>query len=84
MPIKEKILKELEKAPQKFKALKMKFKGSKKFMDAMDELYKSGIIDEVNGYVKLVRVGDKKKPLSHAQPSPHSSEQKTGQMASTK
>lgn len=60
MPIKEKILRELERAPQKFKALKMKFKGSKKFFDAMDELYKNGQIDEVNGFIKLVKTKEVK------------------------
>lgn len=55
MPIKDRILKELEKGPQKFKTLKTKFKGSKKFYAAMEDLYQKGIIDEINGMVVLTK-----------------------------
>lgn len=61
MPIKEKILRELARGPQKFRALKAKFKASKKFMDAMDELYNNGQIAEVNGLIKLVNKKEVKK-----------------------
>ena len=53
MPIKERIIKELEKGPKKYKALQTKFKASKKFFAAMDELYNNGIIDERNGMIVL-------------------------------
>ena len=55
MPIKDKILKELESGPKKFKSLKTKFKGSKKFYAAMEDLYQKGIIDEVNGLIVLTK-----------------------------
>lgn len=54
MPIKERIINELKVAPKKFKHLKAKFKASKKFFAAMDELYQNGVIDEINGYVTLL------------------------------
>lgn len=53
MPVKEKIIKELQKGPVKFKTLKSKFKGSKKFFTAVNELYDKGLIDEINGLVVL-------------------------------
>lgn len=60
MPIKEKILKEIQEGPKKYKKLQAKFKGSKKFFAAMEELYAEGKIEERNGYIHLV-VKDKKK-----------------------
>ena len=39
MPIKERIIKELQSGPKKYKALKTKFKATKKFFAAMEELY---------------------------------------------
>ncbi|MBQ7006879.1 MAG: VacB/RNase II family 3'-5' exoribonuclease, partial [Oscillospiraceae bacterium] len=60
MPIKDRILKELETGPKKFKTLKTKFKGSKKFYAAMEDLYQKGIIDEKNGLVVLTKPVDKK------------------------
>ncbi|MEG2192929.1 MAG: hypothetical protein RRX95_06605 [Oscillospiraceae bacterium] len=59
MPTKERIIRELEGSAKKFKNLRLKFKGSKKFFAALDELHKEGIIEEVNGFVRLV-----KKPAS--------------------
>ena len=55
MPIKERILKELSEAPMKFKKLQNKFKASKKFFVAVNELYDEGKIEEVNGLVRLVK-----------------------------
>lgn len=55
MPIKDKIIKELESGSKKFKTLKAKFKGSKKFYAAMEDLYQKGIIDEINGMVVLTQ-----------------------------
>ena len=60
MPIKDRILKELETGPKKFKTLKTKFKGSKKFYAAMEDLYQKGIIDEKNGLVVLTKQVNKK------------------------
>ena len=60
MPIKDRILKELESGPKKFKTLKAKFKGSKKFYAAMEDLYQKGIIDEVNGMVVLTKPKEEK------------------------
>lgn len=53
MPIKEKILRELRKGPVKFKKLQSKFKASRKFFAAMNELYNEGLIDEINGTVVI-------------------------------
>lgn len=53
MPIKEKILRELRKGPVKFKKLQSKFKASRKFFAAMNELYNEGLIDEINGAVVI-------------------------------
>ena len=55
MPIKERIIKELQSGPKKYKALKTKFKATKKFFAAMEELYQQGIIDEVNGLIILLK-----------------------------
>ena len=55
MPIKERIIKELESGPKKYKVLKTKFKATKKFFTAMEELYQQGIIDEVNGLIILLK-----------------------------
>lgn len=55
MPIKEKILKELQAGPVKFKKLQAKFKASKKFFLAMEELYSQGKVYEKNGYVHVVQ-----------------------------
>ena len=60
MPIKDKIIKELESGPKKFKTLKTKFKGSKKFFAAMEDLYQKGIIDEINGMVVLTKPKEEK------------------------
>ncbi len=54
MPIKDKILKELQEGPKKYKKLQSKFKASKKFFMAMEELYNEGKITERNGYIHLV------------------------------
>ncbi|MBE6878819.1 MAG: RNB domain-containing ribonuclease [Ruminococcaceae bacterium] len=55
MPIKERIIKELQSGPKKYKVLKTKLKATKKFFTAMEELYQQGIIDEVNGLIILVK-----------------------------
>ena len=55
MPIKERIINELKSGPKKYKALKTKFKATKKFFAAMEELYQQGIIDEVNGLIILLK-----------------------------
>ena len=55
MPIKERIIKELQSGPKKYKVLKTKFKATKKFFAAMEELYQQGIIDEVNGLIILLK-----------------------------
>ncbi|MBQ8604088.1 MAG: ribonuclease R [Oscillospiraceae bacterium] len=68
MPIKDKILKELKDGPKKYKKLRAKFKGSKKFYDAMEELYDRGIITERNGYIHLVDT-EKKMKKAKADPS---------------
>ncbi|MBE6887515.1 MAG: ribonuclease R [Ruminococcaceae bacterium] len=60
MPIKDRILKELESGPKKFKTLKTKFKGSKKFYAAMEDLYQKGIIDEKNGLIVLTKPKNEK------------------------
>ncbi len=67
MPIKDRILKELKEGPKKYKKLRAKFKGSKKFYDAMDELYNRGIITERNGYIHIV---DTEKKLKKAKADP--------------
>jgi len=67
MPIKNRILKELKEGPKKYKKLRAKFKGSKKFYDAMDELYNRGIITERNGYIHIV---DTEKKLKKAKADP--------------
>ena len=54
MPIKERIINELKSGPKKYKVLKTKFKATKKFFAAMEELYQQGIIDEVNGLIILL------------------------------
>ena len=41
MPIKERIIKELQSGPKKYKALKTKFKATKKFFAAMEEFHLS-------------------------------------------
>ncbi|MBR5520689.1 MAG: ribonuclease R [Oscillospiraceae bacterium] len=68
MPIKDRILKELKEGPKKYKKLRAKFKGSKKFYDAMDELYNRGIITERNGYIHIVDT-EKKMKKAKADPS---------------
>lgn len=68
MPIKDRILKELKEGPKKYKKLRAKFKGSKKFYDAIDELYNRGIITERNGYIHIVDT-DKKIRKAKADPS---------------
>lgn len=55
MPIKERILKDLQAGPVKYKKLQSKYKASKKFFDAMEELYNAGRITERNGYIHLVQ-----------------------------
>ena len=67
MPIKDRILKELKEGPKKYKKLRAKFKGSKKFYDAMDELYARGVITERNGYIHIV---DTEKKLKKAKADP--------------
>lgn len=54
MSAKEKILKELQSGPKKYKKLMAKFKAGKKFFSAMEELYREGKIEERNGYIHLV------------------------------
>ncbi len=54
MPIKERIINELRENPKKYKKLQAKFKASKKFFAAMEELYNEGKIEEKNGYIHLV------------------------------
>ncbi|MBQ3008991.1 MAG: VacB/RNase II family 3'-5' exoribonuclease [Oscillospiraceae bacterium] len=61
MPIKEKILKEIQEGPKKYKKLQAKFKASKKFFMAMEELYNEGKIVERNGYIHLVVPKEKKR-----------------------
>ena len=64
MPIKEKILKELQAGPVKYKKLQARFKANKKFFIAMEELYSSGKIYEKNGYIHMVVKSEKKKDSS--------------------
>ena len=61
MPIKEKILKDLQAGPVKYKKLQSRYKASKKFFQAMEELYNAGKITERNGYIHLVQPKEKKK-----------------------
>jgi len=68
MPIKEKIIKELQEGPKKYKKLRAKFKNTKKFYTAMDELYNRGRIVERNGYIHLV-VQEKKNTKKNTDPS---------------
>ena len=49
MPIKERILNELKKGPVRYKKLQSKFKASKKFFAAMEEMYSRGLITEKGG-----------------------------------
>ncbi len=55
MPIKEKIIKDLQAGPVKYKKLQSRYKASKKFFDAMEDLYNAGRIIERNGYIHLVQ-----------------------------
>ena len=61
MSIKEKILKDLQAGPVKYKKLQSRYKASKKFFQAMEELYMAGKITERNGYIHLVQPKEKKK-----------------------
>ena len=61
MSIKEKILKDLQAGPVKYKKLQSRYKASKKFFQAMEELYMAGKIIERNGYIHLVMPKEKKK-----------------------
>ena len=61
MSIKEKILKDLQAGPVKYKKLQSRYKASKKFFIAMEELYSEGRITERNGYIYLVQPKEKKK-----------------------
>ena len=61
MSIKEKILKDLQAGPVKYKKLQSRYKASKKFFQAMEELYMAGKITERNGYIHLVMPKEKKK-----------------------
>ena len=54
MSIKEKILKDLQAGPVKYKKLQSRYKATKKFFTAMEELYNEGKITERNGYIHLV------------------------------
>lgn len=66
MPIKDKIISELSKGPVKYKKLRSKLKGGKKFYAAMEEMYSRGQIAERNGRISLVGAEgakkDKRKP----------------------
>lgn len=66
MPIKDKIIKELEKGPVKYKKLRSKLKGGKKFYTAVEDLYNAGLIQEKNGRLCLTgtHVNNKKKNAS--------------------
>ena len=70
MPIKERIIKELQSGPKKYKALKTKFKATKKFFAAMEELYQQGIIDEVNGLIILLK-GNKEEKKNNCRTAKH-------------
>lgn len=59
MPVKEKILKELKKGPVRYKKLRFRFKKSARFMRAMEELRRRGIILEKDGMVSLRRARDR-------------------------
>lgn len=61
MSIKEKILKDLQAGPVKYKKLQSRYKATKKFFTAMEELYNEGKITERNGYIHLVVQKEKKK-----------------------
>ncbi|MBR4036251.1 MAG: ribonuclease R [Oscillospiraceae bacterium] len=61
MSIKEKIIKDLQAGPVKYKKLQSRYKASKKFFQAMEELYSEGKITERNGYIHLVLPKEKKK-----------------------
>jgi len=61
MSIKEKILKDLQAGPVKYKKLQSRYKATKKFFAAMEELYNEGKITERNGYIHLVVQKEKKK-----------------------
>ena len=61
MPIKERILKDLQAGPVKYKKLQSRYKASKKFFATMEELYNAGKITERNGYIHLVQPKEKKK-----------------------
>ena len=61
MSIKERILKDLQAGPVKYKKLQSRYKASKKFFQAMEELYQAGKITERNGYIHLVMPKEKKK-----------------------
>ncbi len=60
MSIKEKIIKDLQAGPVKYKKLQSRYKASKKFFQAMEELYQQGKIAERNGYIHLIQSKEKK------------------------
>ncbi len=64
MPIKEKILKELQAGPVKYKKLQARFKASKKFFIAMEELYSLGKIYDKNGYIHMAVKNENKRDSS--------------------
>ncbi len=61
MSIKEKIIKDLQAGPVKYKKMQSRYKATKKFFTAMEELYSEGRITERNGYIHLVLPKEKKK-----------------------
>ncbi len=61
MSIKEKIVKDLQAGPVRYKKLQSRYKAGKKFFQAMEELYQAGKITERNGYIHLVQPKEKKK-----------------------
>ena len=60
MSIKEKIIKDLQAGPVKYKKMQSRYKATKKFFTAMEELYSEGRITERNGYIHLVMSKEKK------------------------